>query len=210
MNINELAKTAYDAALLRGHYQNETGITGRLAFIHRDVDRSLDAHYEREPDIHPGSGQGRPSGPMAHIADAAIRTMTLSHSLGADLGKAVRTKLSAVPDHDEDQLARAAWNRYAEQDGAPDAARYEEMMWDGHARVATHGGRLAREVLNLEGFGVRPQPGDGRDWASLANEAAEIFCWTLAAGYQNEVSMPRLIADVIAHDITRSPEAPET
>ena len=205
MNINELAETAYDAARRRGHYTDETGITGRLAFIHRDVDRSLDAHYKHEPDINPGPGQGRPSGPMAHIADAAIRTMTLSHSFGADLENAVRTKLSAAPDSDDNSLTKAAWNQYAEQDGAPDAARYEEMMWDGHARVATHGGRLAREVLNLEGFGVRPHSGDGRNWDSLANEAAEIFCWTLAASYQAEISMPALIADIIAHDLTRSP-----
>ena len=75
----------------------------------------------------------------------------------------------------------------------------------GRPRQSCHARREAGPgVLNLEGFGVRPHPGDGKNWDSLANEAAEIFCWTLAAGYQAEISMPALIADIITYDLTRS------
>ena len=206
MKINKLAEAAYNGARLRGHYQDETGITGRLAYIHRDIARSLDAHANGDGENNPGPGEERPSGPMAHLADAAIRTMTLSHSHGMDLEKAVHRKLRLEPEADDDTLARAAWNHYANREGDPGAARFEETIWDGHSTVAAHGGTLAREILNLEGFGVRPEPGDGRNWDTLANEAAEIFCWAVATSHQNRISLPRLIADIIAHDLTRSPD----
>ena len=207
MKINELARRAYNAAQLRGHYQDETGITGRMAYIHRDVSRALDAHTRGEEDLNPGPRDGRPTGPMAHLADAAIRTMTLSHAHQLDLEEALGRKLALLPQDGEvadAALSHAAWNAYSDRDGDPGAARFEEMIWDGHTRVAENGGHLAREILALESFGVRPEPGSTGSWNHLATDAAEILSWTLAAAYQRGVSLPELISAIIDHDEGRT------
>ena len=208
MQINTLAERAYVGTLLRGHHWNETGITGYLARMHSDLGRALDADRRGEENTLPPPGDGRPTGPGTHLADAAIRIMTLSSFYALDLETSVRNTV-AVPNNIEPatlgslEMERLALQINTETRGLPAASDYSEMVWCGHQILAESGRTIALRLTELEGFAERPQSDDDEEWQAVTDNLARMFCWFLAAGHSTGVSLSKTIEAVIAHDDTR-------
>ncbi len=215
MNINDTARRAYEAARERGHFQDETGITGYFARIHTDLGRALDAHRRNEPELrHPARTGARPTGPQTHLADAAIRVMTLSHHHGLDLEQAVRQSLAyrtniSPKELSDLDMSRAAWDRYTEQHGDPSAANFDEMMWGGHQTLASASHHVVRSILQLEANGVRTNEADQRTKNNITTHMAHMFIWLLGAGFQINANLPELIEAIIEAD-ARKPRHPTT
>ena len=208
MQINTLAERAYVGTLLRGHHWNETAVTGHLARVHTDLGRALDADRRGEENILPPTGEGRPTGPAAHLADAAIRVMTLSHFYALDLEDAARRAI-AVPNRIEPaflgsmEMERMSLQSHPDPDGLPPAKDYSEMTWHGHQVLAESGREAALRLVRLQGFPERPQGQDDEDSREATDNLARIFCWLLAAGHATGVSLSKIIEAIIDHDETR-------
>lgn len=202
MNINELGQEAYEAAKSRGHFQDETGITGYFARIHSDLGRALDADRRGETEVRePGM---RPTGPNCHLADAAIRVMTLSQHLGIDLERATLHLLQQDEGNASgEDLEKPAWTHYSHRYGDPSAASFDEMIWDGHQTIAQASEPAVRRILQLEAHGITPAQASGDTQEIMALDMAEILIWILGAGCQRSGAMPKLIETIIAADSSR-------
>ena len=205
MKINDTGEAAYQAARNRGHFQDETGITGYFARIHSDLGRALDAHRQSEAERRVPCT--RPTGPNTHIADAAIRIMTLSQHLGLDLENAVLQALEKgerkpVPGEIED-LEDRALNHYAARFGHPAAANFDEVIWDGHQILVQASEPTVKSILELESNGIRPEEAGEETKERMALDLAEFLIWTLAAGHQRNAKLPELIETIIAWDTAR-------
>ena len=208
MDINTLAERAYVGTLLRGHHWNETGITGYLARMHSDLGRALDADRRGEENTLPPPCDGRPTGPGAHLADAAIRIMTLSSFYALDLEASVRETLAAPNDIEPATLGslemeRLALEAHAETRDLPPASDYSEMAWCGHQVLAESGRNIALRLTQIEGFADHPQSEDEDDWQAVTDDLARMFCWFLAAAHSSGLSLSKTIEAVITHDETR-------
>ena len=205
MEINETANRAYQSAMARGHYQEgreDHGVTGYLALIHGEVSRSLDAQRQGETDLCPP--HGRASGPLAHLADGAVRTMTLATHYGLDLEKAVRSQLVAgsggkAAELTSEDMSRAAWNIYAAEYGDPSAAMPAETAWDGHQELARAGRTMTEVTLQSENNGVRLEEAPQSTKDDAAQELAKIFVWFLGAAQQSDNSFIDLIEATVRH-----------
>lgn len=203
MEINSLADRAYNAAKARGHYQDDTGITAYLAMVHTELGRCMDAC--RRNDSLRMAQTARPSGPDAHLADAAIRIMTLSRHHGLDIETPLRNTIAKNSGHQPEELNSAqisslAWENYAHNFGDPSRDTIDEMMWDGHQVIAHAGNDIVSQILELETNGVRTREANHPTRQRIAYPMAGILIWLLATGHQREIDLPALIAQTINWD----------
>lgn len=202
MQLQTLAQRAHKAAIARGHFVTDgQGITGHLAMIHTDIARAESDVRNYVPN---DTNRPRPTGPTAHIADAAIRLMTLSAQYGLELETAVRKRL--YPNGNPTKLSRgeAATRLHTLEMGDVGAATYAELCYDGHQILADAAKRVSAIVLDSEARGRGHKHLNDQQRTRLAELLAQPYTWCQSMLHQDQQSLETHVELIVRHDESRS------
>lgn len=195
MKITELAQRASQLAKRHPNYRTGgQGITGQLAMVHTSIalaEADVRAHVRNEDD------RSQPTGPSAHIADAAIRILAVAADNRLDIEAAINRRLHPGGRRQHLMTGEAATQVHNQEMGDMDAATYAELCWDGHQILAQAGRELAQRVMTLEASGVAPAEMPQQDRDQMAALLARPYTWAMAMTHQDGLALQNVIHRIL-------------
>lgn len=93
MELNELVKRAHETAVRHGFWNPAPEIGTSIAQIHSELSEALEEARAGKPNLYYNTGNDKPEGIAAELADAMIWIADLCGHLGIDLDDIVRRKM---------------------------------------------------------------------------------------------------------------------